>query len=192
MNLRLRDVTNDDLPLIERWLQADHVRSRWGDPGANLRLLRESPARGHWRVLIEAEGRDVGLVLWQHPTREELDLAGLADIPTRVIDIDILIGELGALGRGLGSGAIDRVVEAALCDPDVPFVMACVGLDNPASQRAFAKAGFRKDRVFDDVPHGRHRTGGTCSWCVSAAYGRPHERAGPLPSAHCAARKVDQ
>ena len=39
MSLRLRDVTNDDLPLIEQWLHAEHVRSAWGDPEANLRLL---------------------------------------------------------------------------------------------------------------------------------------------------------
>ena len=156
MKLRLRDVTNDDLPRIEQWLNADHVRRRWGDPDANLRSLREPPAGGHWRALIEADARDVGLVQWQHPTREELDLAGLADIPTRVIDIDILIGELDALGRGLGSAAIGLVAEAALSDPAVPFVMACVRMDNRASQRAFAKAGFRSDRPFDDVPNGLH------------------------------------
>jgi len=34
--------------------------------------------------------------------------------------------------------------------------MACTRLDNLASQRAFAKAGFRKDREFDDVPNGLH------------------------------------
>lgn len=32
--------------------------------------------------------------------------------------------------------------------------MACVGLANPARQPGFAKAGFREDRLFDDVPHG--------------------------------------
>lgn len=156
MGLRLRDLTPDDLPLIERWLQADHVRAVWGDPAANLRLLRQPPASGSWRALVEADGREVGIVLWQHPTRAELDIAGLADIPTSVVDIDILIGELDALGRGLGSGAIRLVAERALSEPAVPFVMACARLDNLASQRAFAKAGFRKDRTFDDVPHGRH------------------------------------
>lgn len=156
MSLRLRDVTNDDLPLIEQWLHADHVRSTWGDPGANLRLLNEPPANGNWRAIIEADGHKVGIVLWQHPTREELDVAGLADIPTSVIDIDIMIGELDALGRGLGSGAISLVAEVALSDPMVPFVMACARLDNLASQRAFAKAGFRKDREFDDAPNGLH------------------------------------
>jgi RimJ/RimL family protein N-acetyltransferase len=164
--MRLRDVTNDDLPLIERWLHADHVRSTWGDPGANLRQLSEPPANGNWRAIIEADGHEVGIVLWQHPTREELDVAGLADIPTSVIDIDIMIGEFDALGRGLGSGAIRLVAEVALSDPTVPFVMACARLDNLASQRAFAKAGFRKDREFDDVPNGlyvlmvRHRQEG--------------------------------
>ena len=166
MSLRLCDVTNDDLLLIEQWLHADHVRSTWGDPAANLRLLNEPPANGNGRAIIEAEGQKVGLVLWQPPTREELDLAGLADIPTSVIDIDIMIGEFAALGRGLGSGAICLVAEVALSDPAVPFVMACAELDNLASQRAFAKAGFRKDREFDDVPNGlyvlmvRHRDEG--------------------------------
>jgi len=156
MSLRLRDVTNDDLPRIEQWLHADHVRSTWGDPSANLRLLHEPPASGSGRAIIEADGHDVGIVLWQHPTREELDVAGLADIPTSVIDIDIMIGEFDAQGRGLGPKAINLVAELALSDSAVPFVMACASLDNLASQRAFAKAGFRKDREFDDVPNGLH------------------------------------
>jgi RimJ/RimL family protein N-acetyltransferase len=156
MRLHLRDVAPDDLPLIERWLHAAHVRDVWGDPGANLRLLSEPPASGNGRALIEADGRPVGLVQWQHPTRAELDLAGLTDIPTSAVDIDIMIGEFGAQGRGLGSGAIGRVAERALSDPAVPFAMACARLDNLASQRAFAKADFRRDREFDDVPHGLH------------------------------------
>lgn len=156
MTLRLREVRKDDLPLIEQWLHADHVRGTWGDPAANLRLLKRPPASGNWRAIIEADGHEVGIVLWQHPTREELDVAGLADIPTSVIDIDIMIGERDALGRGLGSDAIRLVAEAALADTAVPFVMACARLDNLASQRAFAKAGFRRDRNFDDVPNGLH------------------------------------
>jgi RimJ/RimL family protein N-acetyltransferase len=156
MILRLRDVTNYDLPLIKQWLHADHVRNNWGDPDVNFRLLCEPASNGAGRAIIEADGRDVGLVLWQHPTREELDVAGLVDIPTSVIDIDIMIGEIDAQGQGVGSGAVGLVAEAALSDPTVPFVMACARLENLASQRAFGKAGFRKDREFDDVPNGRY------------------------------------
>jgi RimJ/RimL family protein N-acetyltransferase len=156
MNMSLRDVTSDDLPLIEQWLHADHVRSTWGDPDANLRLLSEPPVPGAWRAIIEADGREVGIVQWQHPSRDELDMAGLTDIPTSVIDIDIMIGEHDALGSGLGSSAIRLVAEAVLSAPAVPFVMACARLDNLASQRAFAKASFGVDREFDDVPSGRY------------------------------------
>lgn len=156
MDLRLRDVTSDDLPLIERWLQTDHVRPYWGDPGENIRQLRNAPGAGHWRAVIEVDGRKVGLVLWQHPTRQELDVAGLTDIPESVIDIDIMIGEREAVGRGVGSGALGLVAEAALADPAVPLVMGCARSDNLVSQRAFATAGFRKDREFDDVPDGPH------------------------------------
>ena len=155
-SLRLRDVTDDDLAHIARWLHADHVRSTWGDPDANLGLFKRPPACGSGRAIIEADGHAVGVVLWQHPGREELDLAGLTDIPTSVIDVDVMIGETAALGQGLGSGAVCLVAEAALFDPTVPFVMACARLENRVSQRAFAKAGFRRDREFDDVPNGLH------------------------------------
>ncbi len=156
MNLSLREVARDDLPLIEQWLHADHVRSTWGDPDANLLLLSKPPGDGACRAIIEVEGRAIGVVMWQHPSREELDAAGLTEIPTSVIDIDIMIGEHSAVGRGFGPCAIQRVAEAAWSDPGVPFVMACARVDNLASQRAFAKAGFRNIREFDDVPYGRH------------------------------------
>ena len=156
MKVRLLDVTNDDLPLIEKWLNADHVRPFWGDPQENFRMMREPPADGHWRAVIESDGRQVGLVLWQHPTRRELDEAGLFDIPESVVDIDIMIGEIAESGKGAGSAAIRLVAETVLADPAVPFVIAAAAIDNPASQRAFAKAGFRKDREFDDVPNGRY------------------------------------
>ena len=156
MSVNLRDITSDDLPLIEKWLRADHVRSVWGDPDQNLRLLREPAVRGAWRAIIEVDGRKVGVVLWQHPSREELDAAGLTDIPTSVIDIDIMIGEPAALGSGIGSTTIRLVTEVAFTDSAVPFVMACARVDNGASRRAFAKAGFCTDREFDDGPDGRY------------------------------------
>ena len=154
MNVGLREIAKEDLPLIERWLHANHVRSAWGEPDTNLNLLSESPGQAAWRAIIEADGRAIGLVMWQHPSREELDVAGLTDIPTSAIDIDIMIGEPSALGRGFGPRAIQRVAEEAFSDPKVPFVMACAQVNNLASQRAFAKAGFRIVREFDDVPNG--------------------------------------
>jgi len=154
VNVRLCDVTPDDLPLIEGWLRAEHVRRFWGEPGENVRLLRHPPP-GMNRALIEVDGRKVGLVLRQHPTRQELDEAGLDEIPESVIDIDIMIGEADAVGRGIGPAAVGLVAERALKDTSVPFVMAAASVENRASRRAFEKAGFRMEREFDDVPGGR-------------------------------------
>lgn len=152
--VRLRDVTPEDLVLIERWVRADHVRRFWGEPDENIRLFRRPPA-GMCCALIAVDGRKVGLVVWQHPSRQELDEVGLKEIPETVIDIDIMIGEEDAVGRGIGPAAVDLVAEAALADPLVPFVMAGISVDNGASRRAFEKAGFRMEREFDDVPGGR-------------------------------------
>lgn len=156
MEVRLLDVTSSDLPLIGRWLREDHVRRYWGEPEENLRLLRDPPSSGSRRAVIEADGRKVGLVLWQHPSRRELDEAGLHDVPESVIDIDIMIGEAAEVGRGVGPAAIRMAAESALADSSVPFVIAATLIENQPSQRAFVKAGFRNDREFDDVPSGRY------------------------------------
>lgn len=156
MNIHLCPLNESDFSLIEAWLNAAHVRERWGDPEEILESLCLPLPSGYWRAIIEVGGRKVGLVLWQHPTRKELDVAGLTDIPTSVIDIDIMIGERDAVGRGIGSSAIRIVAEQALADPSVPFLIGCAAPDNLASQRAFAKAGFQCDREFDDVPNGIH------------------------------------
>lgn len=155
-SVRLRELTPADRPLLARWLAAEHVRPVWGDPAKILRALDTPLPSGHGRALIETAGRPVGFIQWRHPTRAELDIAGLYDIPTSVIDIDLMIGEPDATGRGIGSQAIALVAAKALSDPAVPFVIGCAAVYNTASQKAFRKAGFTADREFDDIPHGRH------------------------------------
>jgi aminoglycoside 6'-N-acetyltransferase len=144
-----------DGPLVRRWLEAEHVRRWWGDPEANARILSEAPGRARHAVIV-ADGLPVGLVLSQQPSRKELDTAGLTDVPETVVDLDVMVGEEGATGRGVGCEAIRLAAEAALADPSVPFVTAAVHLHNARSLRAFAKAGFEKDREFDDPGAGRH------------------------------------
>jgi hypothetical protein len=41
-------------------------------------------------------------------------------------------------------------------DPAIEEAVVAFAMDNLASQRAFAKAGFRKDREFDGLPNGLH------------------------------------
>lgn len=151
--VRLVAVGGSDWPLMEAWLQQEHV-SRWfGDPEA---MRRELAARlgTATSAMIEVGGDKVGLVLWRRPSRDELEAAGLAEVEAAAIGIDILIGEPRALYRGIGSEALRQVAAAALADPTVPYLIAATAVGNDAALRAFAKAGFRVDREFDDPERG--------------------------------------
>ncbi len=154
MPVRLLDISNEDFPAIERWLGEDHVSRFWGEPAEKGHILCEPPP-GTRCAVIEAGGRKVGLVLWRRPSRAELDEAGLTDVPATVADLDILIGEADLTGRGIGSAAIRLAAEAALAAETVPYVIAATATGNAASLRAFVKAGFRRDREFDDPLCGR-------------------------------------
>jgi aminoglycoside 6'-N-acetyltransferase len=152
--VRLIDLAEADTALIEGWLRAAHVRRWWGDPDENLARLG-TPVVGSRRAIIEADSRKVGLVLWSHPPREELDQAGLHDISTDVIDIDIMIGEPDAVGRGIGAAAIRLVVADVFANTSAPYLIAATMTGNVASRKAFENAGFSVDREFDDPPYGR-------------------------------------
>ncbi|MCF8054332.1 MAG: GNAT family N-acetyltransferase [Deltaproteobacteria bacterium] len=170
MKVSLREIISSDIPLIESWLEAEHVRRFWSVPATNLCKLCHPTDKDHWSALVEFDCRAVGLVCWQHPTQEELDDAGLFDIPATVIDIDIMIGDVTKIGRGLGTGIISLVANIGLSNPCVPFLIAVIMKKNYASQRAFLKAGFHVDREFDDIISGQ---------CILLVRHRPHDRLFP-------------
>lgn len=146
--VRLIPTTERDQPLLEAWLAREHVRTWWGDPQKVLSEL------AHWKgdqAMIESGGRKVGYTCWGHPTREELDEAGLSEISTDVIDIDILIGEEDAVGKGIGPSALMILIENIFDeDASIPAIMAGTSASNKASIKGGVKAGFRIKRFFDD------------------------------------------
>ena len=155
MNMRIYDIARNGLILIEGWLQADHARCAWGAPirtpgcGAVFRTKRIGGLSSRW--LAAKSGSFCGST-----PRAESSMRPASLISRSVIDIDIMIGENTAVGQGVGAAAMRLLAEAALSEPTTPFAIACVRLNNLASQRAFVRAGFHKDREFDDVPNRRH------------------------------------
>ena len=77
------------------------------------------------------------------------------DVSTEVIDIDIMLGEKSALGRGIGTQAIHLAAERIFRRKEIRSIMAAAATANTASIRAFEKSGFRRDREFDDPLCGR-------------------------------------
>ena len=99
------------------------------------------------QALIESAGKPVGYVCWQRPTEEELAEAGLTDLPAEIVDIDILVGEPAALGRGVGPEALSQVL-ARLAADGVRVVGIAAAVANERASKAYRKAGFRSFRRF--------------------------------------------
>jgi RimJ/RimL family protein N-acetyltransferase len=91
----------------------------------------------------------VGYVCWQRPRNEELVEAGLSDLPSDHVDVDIFLGEPETLGLGIGAAAL-RLVFDRLRSEGVSSVGLGTAADNQRARRAFEKAGFKLFREFEE------------------------------------------
>jgi aminoglycoside 6'-N-acetyltransferase len=116
-------------------------------------LLTLSQRSKATHTLITADGRPVGYLCWQRPPRDELEEAGLADLPEDLVDIDILIGEPEYLGRGIGPRALSFLL-TKLRSEGVGFVGLATSTSNRAAIKAYEKVGFRFFRDFEELGFG--------------------------------------
>jgi RimJ/RimL family protein N-acetyltransferase/catechol 2,3-dioxygenase-like lactoylglutathione lyase family enzyme len=134
-----------DLEVVSAWVERPDVRRWWGDPGVALAEL--SDREPGTAAIVAWDGRPVGVLCWQTPTRAELEDAGLADLPVDLVDVDVLVGEPAARGRGVAAEAL-RLLCARLQDDGVRQVGLGTALANAAALSAYAKAGFVPYRDF--------------------------------------------
>lgn len=137
-----------DLPLLHRWLNAPHVVAGYSrvhttpeDVVAKYgpKIAGTVPVRG---FIASVAGRPIGYVQTYH-VADFPDYAAAVGEFRDAVAIDVLIGDIEYTGRGLGP----RVIAAAVDEIVFPSCAAasCVATpraDNTASVRAFGKAGF--------------------------------------------------
>lgn len=141
-----------DSPLLREWLERPHVARWFGEILSDIETQIEcSPGS---TALIMADGGPVGLLCWQRPSREELEAAALADLDDDLVDIDILIAEVDALGRGIGPAALVLLLERLRADPAVRYAGVGPSASNERAVRAYRKAGFRLWREYTDPDRG--------------------------------------
>lgn len=137
---------------LQGWLRQPHVAPWWGDAGLAMDdAVRRSPETC---AVILADGLPVGYLCWQPLSPEERETAGLTDLPGRLVDIDILIGEPAAIGRGVGPRALGLVLDRLRGDPLATWAGVGTAVANQRAIRAFEKAGFRPVREFEDREFG--------------------------------------
>lgn len=160
--IEFRRFTHADLPLVHRWLNAEHV-ARWFDVDGVFYPSYERVAEKYGRYaggeapvdpyVIVCDGAPIGYIQ-TYLVDDYPDYARAVGVGPGAAGVDMLVGERGYAYRGLGSRALrlflERIVfaraEAERC---------IIGPDpgNAAAIRAYEKAGFRYLRRAD-IPGG--------------------------------------
>jgi RimJ/RimL family protein N-acetyltransferase len=142
-----RRLQTSDLPVMHRWLNTPHV-SRWYGEGPSQREVEEEYApriAGSEPVepyLILYDDSPIGYIQGYHISHDE-EYARLVDVEDSA-GVDLFIGEVEYLHRGLGSHILRRFLGDMIFQNE--SLKTCViGPEpkNTAAVRAYEKAGFR-------------------------------------------------
>ena len=160
--ITFRALARTDLPILRVWLNTPHVYEWWGrsegigalggagDDAATEKQVEakygpniDSSGSTH-RFIIEVDGRPIGLIQWYRLCDFAEYARAIGEDPALAAGIDLPIGEPKALGRGLGSRALDKFMNSVIFSvAEVKRVVAGPAADNARSIRAFDKAGFQ-------------------------------------------------
>ena len=145
--LELRLLNDNDITLVEGWLNKEHIK-RWyevpGDCSIDDWVYEIENRHVEFQFLTHLiaiyDGRPIGFCQYYKCIDSDegwgaLQLAG-------AYCIDYFIGEELYLGKGLGKGIITQLVDKIFTLPDAERVVADIGEGNKASEKALLSSGF--------------------------------------------------
>ena len=152
----LRPMTEDDWETLLAWnndpevlyfAEGDDVQSR---SLAEVQAIYRHVSQNAFCFIVELGGRPIGECWLQQMNLERI----LQQHPGQDCRrIDLLIGEQDYWGLGLGSEVIRLLTNFAFTQAQADIVFGCDIADyNPASRRAFEKAGYRVTGVHEQPP----------------------------------------
>jgi aminoglycoside 6'-N-acetyltransferase len=151
-------LTEDDLPLMHRWLNEGPAFTWYGQEPTTLEEVRskyEPRLHGQGDVLAMIatyEGRPIGYVQ-RYFTREHEDYWGRQDFPDDTAGIDLFIGEEAFLHRGFGPLLIRTFLQTHVFAGQAG---RCIIDPDPANRiaiRAYEKVGFHYLRTIGPPEH---------------------------------------
>lgn len=150
--ITFRPLTEDDLPLMHRWLNTPHVAEWYYVRGVRQpsqewvrdrylpRIRGDDPARA---FVVGLDGRPIGYIqayfIDDHP-----EYATVVQAPPGTVGIDMFIGEEDTIHRGLGSRIIGRFLgQIVFGEMGAAIALLAPEPGNRVAIRAYEKAGFR-------------------------------------------------
>ena len=156
----LRPLTEADLPLLHRWLNAPHVRPWYGGGATEDDVAREylptlEPASPIHAYIAVYEGRPIGMLSWERmgDSPDFQRTYGVSDPDSA--NCDLFIGEVDTVHRGLGAPLLrEFLARVVFADPRITTCIIDPQPENTGAIRAYEKAGFRFLRVEPDDGEG--------------------------------------
>lgn len=151
-----RELTEDDFELLAHWLGREHVQAWWRDPSAPSTVAQNygPRIRGETRTevfVVRLEHTDVGMIQ-RYRIADHADwlqcLAQTGFDASQAAGIDYLLGDLAAIGRGVGTEMIRSFTNKLFAEiGDITTIAVTPQAANTASCRVLEKAGYRQHWV---------------------------------------------
>ncbi|MCP1109529.1 RimJ/RimL family protein N-acetyltransferase [Lachnospiraceae bacterium PF1-21] len=157
--LEFRMLEDTDQPLVEKWLNKEHVKRWYEIPHMGITIndwlyeMKERRGEFQWLTHLIAtwQGQPIGLCQYY-----KCEDSGDEDFGTLPLEgsygIDYLIGEEAYIGKGLGKAMITLLVDTIFSFPDARRVTADIDPKNKASEKALLASDF----VLFDQEKGRY------------------------------------
>jgi RimJ/RimL family protein N-acetyltransferase len=160
VNVGFRPLAAGDLRLLHEWLCREHVQRWWREgetyeevEAAYLPAILGVDPTDNYVILVD--GRPVGMIQ-TYLIADYADYDAILQVGPDVAGVDLFIGEVELTGRGLGSDVLRRFArDVVFARPETTACVAGVEPGNAASLGAFANAGFRPVRDYEEEgrPH---------------------------------------
>jgi aminoglycoside 6'-N-acetyltransferase len=142
-----RPVTDDDVPMLRRWLETPEVRRWWGDPAEQQALIEEDLAGAVMtQLIVSLDGRPFAYA--QHCEVHEWGESPFFHLPRGARAIDPFIGEPDLIGQGHGPAFL-RIICEGLAAQGAPAIGIDPDVANHRARQAYRKAGFVGEEVVE-------------------------------------------
>ena len=155
--LKLRLLSDADVPVVESWLNSEHVKKFFDVPGVcsiDEWMYEIKNREGDFQFLTHliAAWDDYPIGFCQYYKCADSDEDWGALPLEGAYCIDYLIGEKSYLGKGLGKEILAKLVERIFSLPNAACVVGDIDTDNKISEKTLLASGF----TLFDANHNRY------------------------------------
>lgn len=146
---RFKEFSEEHIVLFRHWLNQDHIKLYWQETDSDEELKRkyltEFKARSVYPFVIEYQNQMIGYI--QYYNAYKIGDGWWENEEQGTFGIDLMIGDLNFVGKGLGTQIIKEFVNYVnTLEPSMSSVIIDPEPKNKRAIKTFEKAGFQVEK----------------------------------------------